>query len=157
MLAKEYDAKNDCQAYMYAFLAQAIFPLAQIYVIENNFTTFEINVMRGILMVLLTMWIARRHDIDLYYSFKHSLRLHVVRSAVFVAWIGMLTVSYYYLPFAVLYSINICGSLSVFVWDSYLYGIRINSKQRQGVVLGALGAILIVNADFLMSLVDSSY
>lgn len=77
-----------------------------------------------------------------------------LRNGLLVGWIFVGTVSMYYLSLAVIYSINICGALLVFVWDVYLYGIRINKTQQIGVVIGLFGAITVINANYLNSLID---
>jgi len=47
-----------------------------------------------------------------------------------------MTWNFYYLSLAVIFSINICGSLSVFVWDKYTYKIRLSGYQNVGVGFG---------------------
>ena len=94
------------------------------------------------------------YDVDLGYSLRHSFWILTLRNMLMVLWVFTMTATYYYLSFAVINSINICGSLLVFVWDAYIYKITINRSQKIGVGVGIIGAIIIINANYLFSLVD---
>ena len=108
-------------------------------------------------MLILTLWIARVDKIDLNYSVRRSFWLLMLRNILMVGWIFVGTISLYYLSLAVIYSINICGSLLVFIWDAYLYGIRINKNQKIGVALGLFGALLVINGNYIISLLDEGF
>ena len=109
------------------------------------------------MVLLLTYGIAKTDGIDLNYSLRRSFGLLFVRNTLLVAWIFVGTISMYYLSLAVIYSINICGSLLVFIWDAYLYDLWINKKQKIGVGLGLFGALLVINANYINSLIDEGF
>jgi drug/metabolite transporter (DMT)-like permease len=149
--------KNDLLAYFCAFTAQVIFPFSNIYAIEHNFSIYEINLIRAIMTICLCFFIARMKNIDLNYALRCSFRPLMVRSVLCVVWIGVMTWCLYYLSLAVIYSINICGSLCVFVWDVYLYDMRINNRQKIGVACGIAGAVMVINANYFLSKIDPTY
>ena len=131
-----------------------MFTFVNIYPIEHNFSAFETNIIRGICVILFTYWIAYRDHTDLYYVYRSSFWLLILRNICILTWVTMSVGSLYYLSLSVSNSINIFGSLSVFIWDSYIYGITINKNQKIGGVLGFLGAILIINSNYIYSLID---
>jgi drug/metabolite transporter (DMT)-like permease len=149
--------KNDLLAYTCAFAAQAFFPLSNIYAIEHDFSSYEINLMRSTLVIFYTLAYARYTNIDLDYPLRNSFKIITVRNIMMVTWVSCMTMTYYYLSFAVINSINICGSLLVFVWDAYIYDMHINRNQKIGVALGLIGAIVIINAGYFLSMVDETY
>jgi hypothetical protein len=108
-------------------------------------------------MVLLTYWQANKQGIDLYYVVKNSFWVLVTRNFLLLTWVVINVASFYYLSFAIVFSVNVIGSLSVFVWDHFIYGIFINHYQKGGVFLGLLGSLLTINSNYLISLVDPSY
>ena len=78
----------------------------------------------------------------------------IFRNFALLSWVVINVASMYYLSLSTIYSINITGSLSVFVWDSYLYGVTINQKQKIGVALGLVGSFLMINCNYFLSLLD---
>ena len=74
-----------------------------------------------------------------------------------LSWVLVNVGSFYYLSFSVIFSINIIGSLSVFLWDYYIYKVTINAKQKVGVFLGLIGSLLMINCNYFMSLIDENF
>ena len=106
--------------------------------------------MRSTLIILFSLAVAKYKDIALDLTIKRNFGLLLVKNVFSCSWIFMMTLSYYYLSFANIFSINVCGALFVFLWDSYLFNMTFNNFQKLGVFLGISGSILIINANILM-------
>ena len=81
----------------------------------------------------------------------------LIRNIFYVVWLGATTISFYYISFAQTYSINIFGSICVFIWDSHLYDIHINKHQKIGVFFGIFGSLLLINSKLIMSVIDDDF
>ena len=150
-------SSNDWLAYTYCYSAQALFTFTNIFAIEHNFTSFEINTMRGICVIIFTYFYAKKESIDLYYVVQNSFGILVCRNFMILSWVVVNVGSFYYLSFSVIYSINIVGSLSVFLWDYFIYQVTINRHQIIGVLLGLAGSLLMINCNYFMSLIDENF
>ena len=115
------------------------------------------NLIRAYMVIILSILVGRLGKIDLNYALKNSFWTLLVRNILSVLWIGVMTWCLYYLSLAVIFSINICGSLLVFVWDMYIYKMHLSGYQKVGVGCGIFGAILVINANYFLTLVDASY
>jgi len=113
--------------------------------------------MRSVVTILLSYSIAKYRNINLDFTINRNFYLLFLKNGFTILWIFVLTLSFYYLTFANIYSINICGALFVFLWDSYLFGMDFNSYQKLGVFLGIFGSLLIINADVLIKTIFSDY
>ena len=64
---------------------------------------------------------------------------------------------HYYLSISMIHTINTLGTIFVFLWDYYLYGITINLKQFIGIICGVAGMILTVNSTKIYLIYDPDF
>ena len=61
----------------------------------------------------------------------------------------------YALP--IVYTVSGSGPLFALIVDYYLNGVKINSKQLWGIVVGLVGLILTINGRILITYIDPKY
>lgn len=64
---------------------------------------------------------------------------------------------HYYLSISTIHTIKALGTIFVFMWDYYLYGITINVKQLIGICCGVAGMILTVNSTKIYLIYDPDF
>lgn len=139
------------------FVINFLWPLSFIYVNEHKFSPFQTNLARGISIVVTHIFLCRLMGIDLNYKSSYDFKYLLIRNTLIlfhqIVYAGM----HFVVSLQVNNTISMSGPLFVFVIDYYINGVTINKKQAVGIVLGILGVILAVNADYFMSLLDNSY
>lgn len=58
------------------------------------------------------------------------------------------------LPIPIVHTISCSGTLFVFIIDYFKNGIKINSRQAIGIVIGVVGVVLVSNGNLLTKWVD---
>ena len=69
----------------------------------------------------------------------------------------MVGISQFVLPLPIVYSITVSGPIFVFIFDYYMNGIAINSKQLIGIIVGVSGLLLTINGRVLITYFDPSF
>lgn len=139
------------------FSSTLIWPISFIYVNEHKISPFQTYLARGIAIFITHTLLCRLMGIDLDFKSTHDFKYLVVRNTAMLihqlCYAGM----YFVVSLPVNNTILMSGPLFVFLIDYYLNGITINKKQAVGIVLGIMGVVLTVNADYIMSWLDGNY
>lgn len=64
---------------------------------------------------------------------------------------------YYVLSFSLISTLLVGGPLFVFIFDYLIFSVSINKKQVFGFILGAIGVIITINGDAIMTMFDDNY
>ena len=64
-----------------------------------------------------------------------------------------LAFSQFYISLPIVHTICGSGPIFIFIFDYYLNGVKINSKQVFGIIVGICGIILAINGRLLMSFI----
>ena len=65
--------------------------------------------------------------------------------------------SQFYIPLPIVHTICGSGPIFIFIIDFYLNGIRINSKQFFGIIIGIIGLILTINGRILLVYINPTF
>lgn len=80
-----------------------------------------------------------------------------IRSIIQVVHGFVFSFSQYILPLPVVHTINCCGALFVFLIDYFINGIKTNSKQNVGILVGLIGVLVATNGPLLTKYINPEY
>ena len=69
----------------------------------------------------------------------------------------MIAFSQFFLPLPIVHTISTASNLFVFLWDYWLFGVKINKTQKLGIFVGIIGVLLVVNGRIIMNHLNPNY
>lgn len=111
--------------------------------------------MRGLCTVIFSYASCQYSDSVTVLQFKDNIKLLTVRSVIMTTHSFCVGLAQFILPIPIVHTISCSGTLFVFIIDYFKNGIKINSRQAIGIVIGVVGVVLVSNGNLLTKWVDS--
>ncbi len=106
--------------------------------------------MRGCMVIILSVIVARYFNLDLTYKNPHNFKILMLRNLFTCVQAFIYTLVHFYLPQPIVQTLNSTGPLFVFLLDYILNNVKISKNQLIGVILGVCGVILTINGKIII-------
>lgn len=143
---------RDGLAIVFMTVGSFLFSTSFVYLNENKFHPVTSALARGVAVTIISYLVARVRGISLSFPSKHNFKWQTIRNSYMVfqglayAWVQ------YYLPLPIVLTLNSASPIFVAVFDSILYGVRLNGAQKGWLSLAFLGVVLTANGNYIVFL-----
>jgi drug/metabolite transporter (DMT)-like permease len=134
-----------------------MFPIGFIYPSGHNVPVAQTILCRGISIIITHITIFRIFNISADFPSPHNQKYLLIRNITMALHQILYTLMHFVISFPLVNTITSTGPIFVFLIDYYLNGVKINKAQMIGVIVGLLGVILVINGDYIMSLINDDY
>lgn len=143
--------------YVFILIGSFFWTIAWIYPNEHNVNFTEASIIRGFTLIVVNYLMCRNFNVPVDFKNRNMYKYLSLRSTIMIVHGFVFAFSQYMLPLPVVHTINCCGALFVFIIDYFMNGVKTNSKQNIGILIGLIGVLLATNGHLLTKFINPEY